>query len=99
MQSRGGGGQGLESSMPSGLVGFPSHISCEKKKCKSSFVVPCIRGMNMAVVILSKDPWFYMVCSFTLKSKSRLSYAIENRPVDERPFSKVHCSSTRDLTI
>ena len=88
---------GFESLAPLGLSGLLSHISC--KKHTSSSIVPCVNGMNVAVVILSKDPWFSTVCSFALKSKSRLSYAIANNPGDERAFNKVRCSCTRDQTM
>ena len=70
-----------------GLCGFRelfSHHSFEN--CKSFSIVSGESNTNVPVVMLVKPPGFSSVGSFTLKSKSRLSYAMAQSPFVERSW-------------
>ncbi len=85
-----GGHEGVASFTPHGFNELFLHSSSENHK--SSSVIPCPSCM--------KVPGFSKVASFSLKSKSRLSYASAHRPFF---LDKSHmifcCSSVNDLTI
>src|SRR5258708_10005179 len=83
--SYGGGVGGIESLGPQGFKLLLSHNSLENDKLPN--VVSGVNWMNDPVVILVKVPAFSTVGSLIPKSKSRLSYAITQRPVSDSFFS------------
>ena len=73
---------GVLSFGPCGFRELFSHRSFENHKSFS--VVSGESNTNVPVVMLAKPPGFSSVGSFTLKSKSRLSYAMAQSPFVER---------------
>ena len=83
-----------------GLFGFRelfSHNSFENRKSLS--FVSGESNTNVPVVILAKPPGFSNVGSFTLKSKSRLSYAIAQSPSVDSSRRILQRSLVSALTI
>ncbi len=73
---------GVLSFGPCGFRELFSHRSFENHKSFS--IVSGESNTNVPVVMLAKPPGFSSVVSFTLKSKSRLSYAMAQSPFVER---------------
>src|SRR5260221_39165 len=88
---------GILSFVPCGFNELFSHSSFENHRLLS--VVSGESGKNVPVVILAKPPGFSNVGSFTLKSKSRLSYAIAQSPSVDKPWRTLFCSFVSALTI
>src|SRR6266436_4443726 len=88
---------GVLSFGPFGFRELFSHNSFENHKLLS--FVSGESNMNVPVVILAKPPGFSNVGSFTLKSKSRLLYAIAQSPSVDKPQRMLFCSFVSALTI
>src|SRR5258708_10964650 len=88
---------GVLSFGPFGFRELFSHHSFEN--CKSLSFVSGESNMNVLVVILAKPPGFSNVGSFTLKSKSRLSYAIVQSPSMDSSRRILQHSLVSALTI
>src|SRR5260221_13423699 len=64
---------------------------------KSSMTTPCSSLNTSLVIILSKVFWFVCDVAPTLRSNSRLSYAIAVSPEGPSCLSRRHCSSVTDF--
>src|SRR5258708_1319449 len=91
-----GGWDGVTSFAPCGFNELFFHSLSENHR---SSVAPWPIRMKVPVVILSNVPGFSIVTSFSLKSKSRLSYAIAHRPSFNSSCIICCVSIVSDLTI
>ena len=88
---------GILSFVPCGFNELFSHSSFENRRLLG--VISGESGKNVPVVILVKPPGFSNVGSFTLKSKSRLSYVIAQSPSVDKPQRMLFRSFVSALTI
>ena len=88
---------GVLSFGPFGFRELFSHNSFENHKLL--IFVSVESNMNVLVVIPAKPPGFSNVGSFTLKSKSRLLYAIAQSPSVDSSQRILQCSLVSALTI